>query len=261
MLNGTICNGTPCSLNCNFGQILFSFIACCPSLNVILENDVKEKQGEYEGIYTFQGFNNGMDYWVDADGVHAIWYNTEGSSYYWVIGKLSYLGSLTVAVYSSSDTLEKKCPNNEGYVWNWIYDHDYSWKATNDVYIKCLNEDDFCTSENPCRKDQGDCDTHDECQDGLFCESNNCPDYLGFDTEYDCCYAPTVGHEHFCTTVNPCAVDEGDCDFDDECQTDLICDTGNDCSSNFGINYRVDCCQIGMYSYHLYMSYIMNVKL
>merc|ERR1712077_24965 len=123
-------------------------------------------------------------------------------------------------MYSSSNTLEKKCPNNEGYVWDWKYDHDpdassgftdTNFTDTNDIYIKCANEDDFCTSENPCGTDQGDCDTHDECQDGLFCGSNNCPDYLGFHSEFDCCYTPTVGNEHFCITDYPCAVDEGDC--------------------------------------------------
>ena len=40
----------------------------------MLENDVKDKQGNYEGIYTFQGILDGMDYWVNADGDKFIWY-------------------------------------------------------------------------------------------------------------------------------------------------------------------------------------------
>ena len=102
----------------------------------------------------------------------------------------------------------------------------------------------FCHC-NTCGENEGDCDAHDECQDGLFCGSNNCQASLGFDAKVDCCYQPTVGDEHFCTTDNHCAVNEGDCDFDNECQTGLICKTDIDCSSNFGLNLNVDCCQIG----------------
>ena len=62
-----------------------------------------------------------MDYWVDADGELAIWYTSSGSSYDWNINGLVYLGSDTVSLYSSSNTQEKNCPNNEGYIWNWLY--------------------------------------------------------------------------------------------------------------------------------------------
>ena len=220
---------------------IFLLIACCPILNILLENDVKDQQGNYEGIYTFQGFSNGMDYWVDTEGENAIWYNTQGSSYDWAIGDLEDLGTYTVAMYSSSNILEKKCPNNEGYVWNWNYGDGSSFIATNYVYIKCANEDDFCTYMNPCGADQGDCDTHDECQDGLFCGSNNCPDYLAFHSEFDCCYAPAVGNEHFCTTANPCGQDQGDCDAHDECQGSLICGSVN-CPTSLDFDPDTDCC-------------------
>ena len=60
------------------------------------------------------------------------------------------------------------------------------------------NEDDeFCYC-NTCSENGGDCDAHDECQDGLFCGSNNCLVSLGFESEVDCCYQPTLGDEHFC---------------------------------------------------------------
>ena len=52
-----------------------------------------------------------------------------------------------------------------------------------------MNEDDFCTLANPCALNEGDCDLHDECQSGLECGSNNCPDSLGFEEEEDCCVA------------------------------------------------------------------------
>ena len=171
---------------------MFSLIDCCPTLNVLLENDVKDKQGQNEGVYTFQGFSDEMDYWVDAEGGNAIWYKVSDSTYHWIIERLQNLGSLTASIAGVSNTLEKKCPNNQGYVWDWFYGDvtTNSFVATNNVYIKCANENDFCISQNPCGTDQGDCDTHDECQYGLFCGSNNCPDSLGFHSEFDCCYAP-----------------------------------------------------------------------
>ena len=213
-------------------------------LNILLENDVKNKQGKFEGVYTFQGFSDGMDYWVDAEGENAIWYLSTGSTYHWLMGDLSDLGSGYVAMYSSSNTLEEKCPNNDGYVWDWLYtpDGSTSFIATNDIYIKCANEDDFCTSENPCGTNQGDCDIHEECQDGLFCRSNNCPDSLGFHSEFDCCYAPTVGDEDFCTTANPCGLDEGDCDSNNECQENLFCDPAISCPAYLGFASDVNCC-------------------
>ena len=198
-----------------------------------------------EGIYTFQGYINGMDYWVDAEGGNAIWYNVFSSTDSWAIGYLVNLGSFTAAMYSSSYTLEKKCPNNEGHIWNWNFYDGSSWSSTNDVYIKCANEDDFCTSENQCETNQGDCDTHDECQDGLACGSNNCPDYLGFHSEFDCCYVPTVGDEHFCTNANPCAVNEGDCDSNNQCKTNLFCDPTSSCLAYLGFTSGVNCCSTG----------------
>ena len=198
----------------------------------MLENDVKYIQGKYEGVYTFQGFSDGMDYWVDADGQNVLWYKVEDSTDHWLFGPLHYLSTTFAKMYGSSTTLEKKCPNNEGYVWNWNYTpDDSSFIATNDVHIKCANEDDFCTSGNPCGTDQGDCDTHDECQDGLFCGSNNCPDSIGFHSEFDCCYVPTVGDvncgDHYATFCHECPNGNGaswcngDCEWNptsNECQ-------------------------------------------
>ena len=194
-------------------ECIFHFIgsfSCCETLNVLFENDVKDKWGKFEGVYTFQGFSDGMDFWVDAEGEHAIWYLASGSVYHWMIGSLVNLGSNTSTIYSSSNTLEKQCPNNEGgNVWDWFYDPDgSSFIATNDVYMKCANEDDKCTSEDQCGTNEGDCDTHDECYDGLLCGSNNCKEFweddkgehaiwytFGYHPELDSCYAPTVRDE------------------------------------------------------------------
>ena len=94
---------------------------------------------------------------------------------------------------------------------------------------------------NLCAVDEGDCDFNDECKIGLFCGSNNCPVSLGFDSEVDCCYQPTLGDEHFCASGIPCGEDEGDCDSNDECQNGLVCGSNN-CPASLGFDSEVDCC-------------------
>ena len=78
----------------------------------------------------------------------------------------------------------------------------------------------FCNC-NACSEDEGDCDSHNDCQAGLTCGSNNCPALLGFAFEVDCCYQPTLGDQHFCSSGTPCGENEGDCDDHDECQGGL----------------------------------------
>ena len=61
-----------------------------------------------------------------------------------------------------------------------------------DCAIASIGEVGFCNC-NTCYENQGDCDSDYECQDGLFCGSNNCPASLGFDSEVDCCYLNSAG--------------------------------------------------------------------
>ena len=49
----------------------------------------------------------------------------------------------------------------------------------------------FCHC-NTCSENEGDCDAHDECQNGLFCGSNNCLASLGYDDGVDCCYVTGI---------------------------------------------------------------------
>ena len=74
-------------------------LACCPTLNVVLENNVKEQKGQFEGVYTFQGLNDGMDYWIDAEGENAIWYKRAHNN--WYINKLEYFGTPHSDIYGS----------------------------------------------------------------------------------------------------------------------------------------------------------------
>ena len=98
---------------------------------------------------------------------------------------------------------------------------------------------DFCYC-NKCSENEGHCDSHGDCQVGLACGSSNCTASLGFDSDIDCCYQPSVGDEHFCTNTNPCGEDEGDCDSHDECNDGLICG-----SNNCPFSSDTDCCTIG----------------
>ena len=91
-------------------------------------------------------------------------------------------------------------------------------------------------------ENEGDCDNHDECQDNLFCGEGNCKAHLNFDSHIDCCYQPTLGDEHFCTSGSPCGENEGDCDSDSECQENHICGSNN-CLASLELFYpEGDCC-------------------
>ena len=96
----------------------------------------------------------------------------------------------------------------------------------------------FCSCGKNCSANEGHCYTDNECQTGIFCGSDNCPNYLGFDLEIDCCYEPPVGGENFCSIEKPCGEDQGDCDSDSECQSNLFCGYNN-CPI---LGSEVDCC-------------------
>ena len=99
----------------------------------------------------------------------------------------------------------------------------------------------FCACHS-CSELEGDCDFDNQCQKGLRCGSNNCPVSFGFDMHTDCCYSTSIGSEDFCTTDEPCEVDEGDCDSNDECKSHLFCGSNN-CPGSLGFSSSVDCCE------------------
>ena len=57
-----------------------------------------------------------------------------------LFGRLDQLGLYGHVLRSNVKIIENECPNNEGYVWNWEYKDSGTWTATNDVYIKCVDE-------------------------------------------------------------------------------------------------------------------------
>ena len=54
---------------------------------------------------------------------------------------------------------------------------------------------------------------------------------------YPNCFA--VGETGFCTDVNPCKINEGNCENDNQCQSGLLC--GN-CHASLGFDSIIDCC-------------------
>ena len=101
----------------------------------------------------------------------------------------------------------------------------------------------FCSCNNLCSENQGDCDFDYQCHRGYRCRSNTCPSSLGFGNNTDCCQTSTIGDEDFCTTDEPCGVDEGHCDGNDECsRNDLVCGSDN-CPSSLGYSSAIDCCE------------------
>ena len=68
------------------------------------------------------------------------------------------------------------CPDLYGFGFN-----------TDCCYIAMVGDEDFCTFEYPCEADEGDCDSNDECQIGLICDTSQ--DCSIFDKSYDvhCC--------------------------------------------------------------------------
>ena len=103
------------------------------------------------------------------------------------------------------------------------------------ISVSCANisngEIGFCNCHS-CSEYEGDCDYHHECQEGLKCGFQSCPSTLYFDSFVDCCI--NSGHENYCTAIDPCGVDEGDCDSHDECQSGLGCGSNN-CPISLGI--------------------------
>ena len=59
--------------------------------------------------------------------------------------------------------------------------------------------------------------------------------------------------EDNCTIENPCGLDEGDCDFDNECQPGLTCGTNN-CPTNLGLDATIDCCYKSTLTHLIYMN-------
>merc|ERR1712126_664692 len=56
----------------------------------------------------------------------------------------------------------------------------------------CVGGDTCCTPNNKCGQWEGDCDTNNDCQEGLECGTDNClwTFYESFQRDDDCCQLP-----------------------------------------------------------------------
>ena len=114
---------------------------CCSKIILTLGNSIKNinNNQHYEGIYTFSGFINGMDYFVHSSEQTAIWYYETSNGYYWNIASLTNLGNFVAIFYTHSQELKNKCPINNGYASSWKYS-DNGYKYTDEIYLKCEND-------------------------------------------------------------------------------------------------------------------------
>merc|ERR1712018_1116077 len=78
---------------------------------------------------------------------------------------------------------------------------------------------DCCTVENTCAEGRGDCDSDDECDNGLVCGKYACG--AGFPDNMSCCIAPvcdgSMKDEDDCCGHIKCEEGEGYCKADWQC--------------------------------------------
>ena len=89
------------------------------------------------------------------------------------------------------------------------------------------------------------------------------------DIDIQCYYGLPLGctgGDTCCTAINPCGVDQGDCDTTDQCKTGLKCGTDN-CSIKTGLEWDAedDCCYTPgaidmIFSPHLIENYVTLVN-
>ena len=122
-------------------------LACCLNLNVTLENEVKNEVGWYDGIYTFGGISNDMDYFVHSEHrMYALWFYRHPNSYpvikFWMFGYKSNVG--LNKGWITQEVADKKCPKDGEYPWLWHYFNAQDWIAipTTDIAIRCLDPND-----------------------------------------------------------------------------------------------------------------------
>lgn len=128
-----------------------------------------------------------------------------------------------------------------------------------------------CTPECPCPSGEGDCNVDEDCDTGLVCVENNgvqfgitngadicvpascdngiqdpaevsidCGGACGTVCPNACTSVPPNGNINRCSIGCPCAVQEGDCDSDSECDGTNIC--VDNVGDSFGFGSSIDMC-------------------
>ena len=105
---------------------------CCANLELTLENDASDNQGQRAGSYEIQAENfNDRNVWKRVDGQYVLWFNSDTD--YWTIG--SSLGS-GGGIFAPS---EFDCPNDAGSQWTYyeVGSSNTILDAGNDISVKC----------------------------------------------------------------------------------------------------------------------------
>jgi hypothetical protein len=129
-----------------------------------------------------------------------------------------------------------------------------TWLAATDACTAKPGDWAYCSNPTcgPCDQGEGDCDSDDECRDGLVCVSDAGESY-GWSAITDVCELPSAppvgtacnlnpGDWGYCSDPNcgPCDADEGDCDSNGECRGTLVC--LNDTGATLGLPPTLDLC-------------------
>ena len=60
-------------------------------------------------------------------------------------------------------------------------------------HVLGLGASEYCTSSCPCKADEGNCQSHDHCINGLVCLPESCPISFGFSNSTSCCQDVSCG--------------------------------------------------------------------
>lgn len=112
-----------------------------------------------------------------------------------------------------------------------------------DVCPVPIGHPDYCALCGPCAAEAGDCDDSDQCASGLTCVADVGDSYGWWATtdvclQLECPLEP--GDPDYCVVCGPCESEQGDCDSDSECGTDLVC--VNNVGATYGFTYYTDVC-------------------
>ena len=132
----------------------------------------------YKKIFTFRHFKTHKSkLWNSYDGVY-IWSSYQNVNYYMQI--IFWFGtiSLWLAQYVNQFLVLRKkyC----GTCRRTRHKFDYMWSLS-----ECDNYWTCCSSKNPCKEKEGDCDTNADCINDLTCGVHNCGPL--FPAHSDCC--------------------------------------------------------------------------
>jgi len=137
--------------------------------------------------------------------------------------------------------------------------------------LPAQNQAGHCTAECPCTAGEGDCDVDDQCDTGLICLEGNgrqfgltngadlcvdptcdngvldlgevtvdCGGGCGTVCPNSCANQPVNGNINRCDPTCTCAVQEGDCDSDADCDGTAIC--VSNVGGAFGFSSSIDMC-------------------